>query len=119
MNNEEDSYTIRTRQMSGWKAVPAERHSEFSTAGWGIPSETQKNYIEISGLILCEIPQRVYDRNRQAQNLLAFEATKMPHVQEMGDQAVSKLLPMVDIGAGSSTSLESVTMERAKELFKE
>lgn len=116
VNNEEDAYTIRTRQMSGWKPVPSDRHPELTTAGWGLPSEIQRNYIEIAGLLLCEIPKRIFDRNREAQKLMAFEATRMPHIEDLGDKAVSKELPM---WSDSKTGFEQVTVQRVKEAFKE
>ena len=116
VNNEEDAYTIRTRQQSGWKPIPADRHPQMSVQGWGLPSETQKNYVEIAGLIWCEIPTRLLERHKAAQKMMAFEATKMPHIEDLGDQAVSKELPMFD---ESQTAFERVTTERVKQAFKE
>ena len=114
--NQEDAFTIRTRQQSGWQPVPADRHPELTTQGWGLPSEIQRPYIEIAGLILCEIPERLFKKNQERERIKAFEATRMPHLQDLGDQKVNKDLPVWN---ESETAFERVTAERVREQFKE
>jgi len=89
----QDQLNVRSRQQSGWKPVPADRHPELSVEGWGLPNEVQRSYIEVAGLVLCEIPLRVFKRHQDYQAMLAMQAIQLPHIQDLGNPA-AKDLPM-------------------------
>lgn len=81
VRNEEDSLNIRERQMQGWMPVPPDRHPELGVTAWGLPSEIQKNYIEVGGLILCQCPTRDFNRRKDLQDMMAHESVKMKHIE--------------------------------------
>lgn len=85
--NQEDALNIRTRQMQGWKPVPADRHPELTTEGWGLPGETVKAYIEVAGLILCECPKREATKRKLLQREEALDAIDLKHLAEGDKQA--------------------------------
>lgn len=116
VNNQGHTLNIITRQQSGWKPVPADRHPELTLESWGLPTDNKSGRIEVSGLLLCEIPIVTFEAHKELQEMMAFDALKMPHIQDLGDSRVAKELPMFD---ESETNFERVTTEKAREMFKE
>lgn len=114
---QEDALNIRTRQMQGWKWVPAERHPELTTEGF-LPGEATKSYIEVAGLVLCECPKRDAQRRRLAQREEALDAIDLKHLAE-GDKA-ARDLPVFNDSVDHIETIASPRKERRSDAeFKE
>jgi hypothetical protein len=103
--NEQDAANVTSRQQTGWRAVPPDRHPELTGAGWGLTTDAAKPYIERSGLVLCEIPVVYYEAHKKLQAKENFESLRMPHIEQMTNPDAEKNLPMWD---QSKTGFEKV-----------
>lgn len=105
VGNEQDQLNVQSRQQSGWMPVPPERHPELTGVNWGLPTDNKKSYIERSGLILCQIPMHIYEAYQDLKKMRNFEALKMPHIEQMTNKEVEKILPFWN---ESKTNFEAV-----------
>lgn len=77
----EDRANVQKRTRAGWTPVPANRHAAYSRGSLfpGMKAnEGEETIIQYDGLVLCEKPKRILERERAArhrENLEIMEST--------------------------------------------